>query len=71
MYVSDKFNHRIKKVNANTGTSITVAGSAQGYANGTGTNALFSNPSGVVIDSTGALYIADTSNNRIRKIQLP
>ncbi|MES2695687.1 MAG: immunoglobulin domain-containing protein [Verrucomicrobiota bacterium] len=49
----------------------TLAGSGSaGYANNTGTLATFSlsNPSGVAVDSSGNLYIADTGNNAIRKI---
>ena len=39
-----------------------------GSANGTGTNAQFSYPSGVAIDSFGNIYVADFSNDTIRKI---
>jgi secreted PhoX family phosphatase len=48
----------------------TLAGLAQtsGAVNGPGTNALFSNPAGIVADATGNLYVADSQNNVIRKI---
>ena len=39
-----------------------------GYADGIGTAALFSAPSAVVLDTIGVLYVADTSNHCIRKI---
>ena len=50
--------------------STTGSGSAAtaGLVDGTGTGAEFSNPSGIAIDSSGNLYVADTNNNVIRKI---
>jgi sugar lactone lactonase YvrE len=55
-----------------TTSSITVSTLAgdgtMGYADGTGTTAKFSRPEGVAVDSTGNVYVADTDNNRIRKI---
>jgi sugar lactone lactonase YvrE len=44
-----------------------VAGNA-GSTDGTGSSGLFANPSDVAIDTAGNLYVADTSNNTIRKI---
>ena len=68
VYVADTNNHRIRKITPN-GVVTTFAGSGiGGFANGPGTSARFSFPRDVAIDSTGNLYIADTNNNRIRKI---
>jgi sugar lactone lactonase YvrE len=39
-----------------------------GYVNGRGTDARFKNPRGIVCDRSGNLYVADTGNNRVRKI---
>lgn len=68
IYVVDKGNNCIRKIDSN-GVVTTLAGSrTPGLLNGTGTNAKFFSPSGIDIDSFGNLYIADTSNNCIRKI---
>lgn len=66
-YVADYRNHRIRKVTP-AGVVTTFAGSSQGFANGTGTAAQFNYPNGVAVDGSGNVYVADTSNNKIRKI---
>jgi sugar lactone lactonase YvrE len=50
------------------GETTTFAGSGPGYLDATGTNALFSFPYGLINDASGNIYVADRSNNRIRKI---
>ncbi len=45
-------------------------GIAAGHAYGTGTAALFWNPSDIAVDSSGNLYVADCSNNTIRKLYI-
>ena len=67
VYVADTFNHRIRKISP-TGVVSTLAGSSSGYMDGTGTAAQFNNPSGVAVDSSGNVYVADRINHRIRKI---
>ncbi|NNM27910.1 MAG: hypothetical protein HKO57_00185, partial [Akkermansiaceae bacterium] len=68
---SDTFNSRVRKVDAGTGIITTIAGTgAAGFSGdgGPATSAQLSGPQGVAYDSAGNLYIADTFNYRIRKI---
>jgi len=70
LYVSNSANHTILWV-AKTGvTTALIAGAlaTPGSADGTGSNARFHNPNGITTDGTN-LYIVDTANNTIRKIQ--
>ena len=65
--VSDIDDDLIRKIDSN-GVVTIIAGSTEGYADGTGTRAQFSYPSDVAIDNAGAIIVADTFNKRIRKI---
>jgi len=67
LYVAEYGNHRIRKIVISTGVVTTLAGSSQGYTNGTGTSAAFYDPYGITTDGTN-LYVTDYGNDRIRKI---
>ena len=69
LYIADQGNNRIRKVS--NGMITTVAGNGGwGFSgdNGPATSAKLANPMGVAVDSLGNLYIADSLNNRIRKV---
>jgi len=71
LYIADTNNQRIRKVNISTGTITTVAGSGSvglGCNGGVATAVGLHNPYGVAADGLGNIYIADTSNQCIRKV---
>jgi serine/threonine-protein kinase len=68
IYVSETNKNRIVKI-APGGTVTIFAGSGQeGAQDGVGIAATFNTPVGLAIDGSGNLYVADASNNMIRKI---
>jgi YVTN family beta-propeller protein/VCBS repeat-containing protein len=70
LFIADETAHRVRKVDA-TGLITTVAGNgAQAYAGdgGLATAAALSRPRDVAVDSAGNLFIADSVNQRVRKV---
>lgn len=68
LYVADGNNGLIRMISS-SGVVTTLAGSgSQGFADGTGANASFNYPNGVAVDGQGQVYVADSSNHRVRKI---
>ncbi|MDR2207675.1 MAG: hypothetical protein LBE22_01680 [Azoarcus sp.] len=69
-YVADSGNYRICKITPEGEVSTLVGNSKSKYAfaDGTGSNALFYGPCGIVADKAGNLYVVDEYNHRIRKI---
>jgi len=76
IYIADSWNHRIHKVDS-SGIITTVTGNGVGGFGGTGgysgdggpaIEAQLNTPNGVAFDSSGNMYIADSNNNCIRKI---
>jgi sugar lactone lactonase YvrE len=72
LYVSDTRNHRIRAVTPD-GSVSTVAGSGPagpegGFADGPAASARFFEPEGLTVDSAGNIIVADTLNDRIRRI---
>jgi streptogramin lyase len=71
LYVSDTFNHRIRKVDAKTGTITTVAGNGtKGFSGdgGKATDASLNEPYGIELDADGHLFIVDRLNYCIRRV---
>ena len=68
-YVADTGNHTIRRVAAD-GTVSTLAGAAgvTGTTDGSGSAARFNQPTGIAFGPDGDLYVADRSNNRIRRV---
>lgn len=75
LYIADMYNHRVRRVTPG-GTITTVAGSgasgpyAGGYGGdgGAATSARLSSPNGLDVDAAGTLFIADTANHRVRRV---
>ncbi len=71
LYFSDTFNHRIRRVDAESGVITTLAGDgAAGYAGdgGPATKASLNEPYGILIDRAGNIFLADRLNRRVRRI---
>ena len=71
LYIADTFNHRVRRVDYQTGIISTVAGTGKAGFNGDGilaSTAQLSTPTGVFVDGNGNLFIADRTNRRIRMV---
>ena len=71
LYIADSHNHRVREVAAATGTIKTIAGTgAAGFSGdrGLATAAQLDLPTALAIDSAGNVYVADTDNHRVRRI---
>jgi len=68
LFVCDTFNHQIKSIKG--GKVNTIAGSAglNGLVDGSGLDARFNRPMDVCVDRAGILYVADSQNHAVRKI---
>lgn len=72
LYVSDQTSCLIRKITSSAVVTTISGTGVAGFADGTGTSASFSLPSGLAIDASNSnLYVADSSNYTIRKITLP
>lgn len=68
VYVADAGeSNRLRKITPE-GIVSTLAGGAEGFADGTGPAAAFNTPSALAIDEKGNLYVADTGNHAIRRV---
>ena len=72
LFVADRANHVIRRIPpADQGSVETLAGNGQaGSRDGVGNTAQFNRPSGVALDARGGLWVTDTGNHSIRRIDL-
>ncbi|GAA3282378.1 NHL repeat-containing protein [Streptomyces lavendulae] len=71
LFIADQYNHRVRKVDPVSGQITTYAGTGVLGNTGDGspaTQARLNYPYGVAADSAGSIYIADTNNHKIRKV---
>jgi sugar lactone lactonase YvrE len=71
LYLSDTFNHRVRRVDRATGRIVTVAGNGTGGFGGDGGPAIqarLNEPYGLVVGPGGDLFIADRLNRRVRRV---
>ncbi|MBI4750907.1 MAG: IPT/TIG domain-containing protein [Acidobacteria bacterium] len=71
MFIADRLNHRVRRVDAISGIISTVAGTGAAAYNGDGQPALSASlnfPTGVAVDHDGNVWIADQLNHRIRRV---
>ena len=72
LYVAERLGNRVRAVDTGSGAATTLAGTASAsWADGTGNDAAFFNPTGLSIDVANArLFVGDTRNNRVRALSL-
>ncbi|MYG02134.1 MAG: hypothetical protein F4173_07605 [Acidobacteriia bacterium] len=71
VYVADTWNHRVRRIDAATGVIETIAGTGEdgdSGDSGLASEARLSRPEGVAVDAAGNVFVADTNNGRIRRI---
>ncbi|SEN92115.1 NHL repeat-containing protein [Duganella sp. CF517] len=68
VYVSDTYNDRIRRITPQGDVTTIAGGGRAGKADGPAAQALFDLPTGLAVAANGDLYIADTGNHAIRKL---
>lgn len=71
IFIADSFNHRVRRVDAVTGVITTVAGTGVAGSAGDGaiaTAAQLNFPLDVAVDESGNILVADSFNNRVRRV---
>jgi sugar lactone lactonase YvrE len=73
LYIADTMNHRVRKVDSETGIISTLAGTGQARFSGDdgpAHQATLNEPAALAVDDAGRLYVADQSNHRVRVVDL-
>ena len=68
LYVADTGNHAIRRITQGGAVTTLAGNGSPGYADGIGRAAQFNGPVGIAVDDAGIVYVADTYNDRIRRI---
>jgi sugar lactone lactonase YvrE len=68
LFFTDRSNNRARVFDTNTGLVTAVAGAQNFNGDQVALQTMFSNPTGIAVDSAGNIYVADSGNNLIRKI---
>src|ERR1051326_6111954 len=68
VFVADTYNDRIRKISSDGHVSTIAGGGTPGYADGDRNTSLFDTPCGIIVAKDGTLIVADTGNDRLRKI---
>jgi len=70
LYVADRHNHTVRRIAADGAVTTVAGGGKRGFVDGASAVARFDEPSAVAVSPTGELYVADTKNSAIRRIDL-
>jgi sugar lactone lactonase YvrE len=68
VYVADTYNDRIRRISIHGEVTTIAGGKRAGLTDGVAAQALFDTPTGLALSAAGELYIADTGNSAIRKL---
>jgi sugar lactone lactonase YvrE len=68
IYVADSYNDRIRMITPDGQVSTVAGNGTPGYADGDRGNAMFDTPSGIVVANDNSLIVADTGNDRLRRV---
>jgi Bacterial Ig-like domain (group 3)/FG-GAP-like repeat/NHL repeat len=73
LYIADRYNNKIRKLNTSTGIITTVAGTGTAGISGDGglaTSAMINSPRGLSVDRSGNIYFTDSANSCVRRVDV-